>query len=55
MGYAATGRQITIRTMDLHQVRDDRIVTTWHLEDFGGLIAQLSAPDEAAVPPGAWA
>jgi steroid delta-isomerase-like uncharacterized protein len=55
MGYAATGRRIAIRTMDVHQVRGDRIVTTWHLEDFAGLIAQLSTPDEAAVQRGAWA
>jgi steroid delta-isomerase-like uncharacterized protein len=54
MGHAATGRRIVIRTMDIHQVRGDRIVTTWHLEDFAGLIAQLSAPDEAAVQRGAW-
>jgi steroid delta-isomerase-like uncharacterized protein len=55
MGHAATGRRITIRTMDIHQVRDGRIVTTWHLEDFAGLIAQLTAPDEAAIQREAWA
>jgi steroid delta-isomerase-like uncharacterized protein len=54
MGHAPTGRRIAIRTMDMHQVRGDRIVATWHLEDFAGLIAQLSAPDEAAVQRGAW-
>jgi steroid delta-isomerase-like uncharacterized protein len=54
MGHAATGRRIAIRTMDLHQVRGGRIAITWHLEDFAGLMAQLSAPDDAAVPPGAW-
>ncbi|MBV9794926.1 MAG: ester cyclase [Actinobacteria bacterium] len=54
MGYAATGRRIAIRTMDLHRIRDDRIAITWHLEDFAGLIAQLSGPDEAAGQPGPW-
>jgi hypothetical protein len=43
-----------MRTMDIHQIRDDRIVVTWHLEDFAGLMAQLSAPAGAAVRE-AWA
>lgn len=54
MGYAATGQRIAIRTMDIHQVKGDRIVVTWHLEDFAGLIAQLSAPDEAGIQRAAW-
>ena len=49
MGHQPTGRRIEMRTMDLHQVRDGRIVTTWHLEDFAGLAAQLSAPADAPV------
>ena len=44
MGHAPTGRRIEMRTMDIHHVRDGRIVTTWHLEDFAGLMAQLTAP-----------
>lgn len=55
MGYEPTGRRIEMRTMDIHQVRGDRIVTTWHLEDIAGLIAQLSAPDGAAIQRGGWA
>jgi predicted ester cyclase len=47
MGYQPTGRRIEMRTMDIHQVRDNRIVVTWHLEDFAGLIAQLTAPAES--------
>jgi hypothetical protein len=27
----------------------DRIVVTWHLEDFAGLMVQLSAPVDAPV------
>jgi hypothetical protein len=39
--------------MDIHQLRDNRIVATWHLEDFAGLIAQLNAPTDAPAP-AAW-
>jgi predicted ester cyclase len=53
MGHEPTGRRIEMRTMDIHQVRDNRIVITWHLEDFAGLIAQLTAPAEAPIR-GAW-
>jgi len=53
MGHAPTGRRIEMRTMDIHQVRDGKIVTTWHLEDFAGLMAQLTAPADAPTRP-AW-
>ena len=53
MGYEPTGRRIEIRTMDIHQVRDNRIVVTWHLEDFAGLMAQLAAPTDTPAP-AAW-
>ena len=53
MGHEPTGRRIEMRTMDIHQVRDDKIVITWHLEDFAGLMAQLTAPAEAHTR-GAW-
>jgi steroid delta-isomerase-like uncharacterized protein len=49
MGYEPTGRRIEMRTMDIHQVCDGRIVATRHLEDFAGLIAQLTAPTSAPV------
>ena len=49
MGHQPTGRRIEMRTMDVHQVRDGRIVTTWHLEDFAGLFAQLNSPVDAPV------
>ena len=54
LGHPPTGRRIEMRTMDIHQVRDDRIVVTWHLEDFAGLMAQLTAAAGAPVPR-AWA
>lgn len=53
MGHQPTGKRIEMRTMDVHQVRDGKIVSTWHLEDFAGLVAQLSAPADAPTPP-AW-
>jgi steroid delta-isomerase-like uncharacterized protein len=49
MGLEPTGRRIEIRTMDIHQVRDNQIVATWHLEDFAGLMAQLTGPAESPV------
>ena len=49
MGHEPTGRRLEMRTMDIHQVRDNRIVVTWHLEDFAGLMAQLTAPAESPV------
>jgi len=36
MGHEPTGKRIEMRTMDVHQVRDGKIVTTWHLEDRPG-------------------
>lgn len=53
MGHEPTGKRIEMRTMDLHQVRNGRIVATWHLEDFAGLMAQLNAPADAPTP-AAW-
>ena len=49
MGHQPTGRRIEMRTMDVHRVQDGRIVTTWHLEDFAGLMAQLAAGPEVPV------
>ncbi|WP_432571656.1 ester cyclase [Kineococcus sp. SYSU DK005] len=50
MGHQPTGRRIEMRTMDIHQVRAGKIVTTWHLEDFAGLMAQLTTAPEAPTP-----
>ncbi|PZE91733.1 ester cyclase [Curtobacterium sp. MCBD17_008] len=50
MGHEPTGKRIEMRTMDVHQVRDGKIVTTWHLEDFAGLMSQLNAPADAPTP-----
>jgi steroid delta-isomerase-like uncharacterized protein len=53
MGHEPTGKRIEMRTMDIHQIRDGKIVTTWHLEDFAGLMAQLNAPADGPTP-AAW-
>jgi steroid delta-isomerase-like uncharacterized protein len=53
MGLEPTGKRIEMRTMDVHQVRGGKIVATWHLEDFAGLLHQLNAPVDAPVP-AAW-
>lgn len=50
LGHEPTGKHIEMRTMDVHQVRDGKIVTTWHLEDFAGLMGQLNAPADAPTP-----
>ncbi|WP_058749063.1 ester cyclase [Curtobacterium oceanosedimentum] len=53
MGHQPTGKRIEMRTMDVHQVRDGKIVATWHLEDFAGLMGQLNTPADAPTP-AAW-
>ncbi|WP_220032888.1 ester cyclase [Curtobacterium sp. MCBD17_023] len=49
-GHEPTGKRIEMRTMDVHQVRDGKIITTWHPEDFAGLMSQLNAPADAPTP-----
>jgi steroid delta-isomerase-like uncharacterized protein len=43
MGIPATGRPVEYRACDIHRVLDGRIVQSWHLEDFFGLLGQLGA------------
>jgi predicted ester cyclase len=54
MGQAPTGRRVAIRTMDIHEVQDGRIARTWHLEDFAGLMAQLTAPEGTPAETRPW-
>lgn len=44
LGVEATGREVTFNTIDIHRVENDRIVESWHIEDFFGLMQQLTAP-----------
>ncbi|MFB7271771.1 ester cyclase [Streptomyces sp. NPDC056244] len=47
LGIPATGRQVEIRASDYHQVEGGRIVRSWHLEDYYGVVQQLSAGNNA--------
>ncbi len=42
-GVAATGRLVTFTALDIHQVKDNVIIETWHVEDFAGVVRQLRA------------
>jgi len=41
MGIAPTGKFVSIRLHEIHQLNGERITTTWHLEDWFGLFMQL--------------
>ncbi|MCG0289115.1 ester cyclase [Streptomyces sp. PSAA01] len=43
LGVAPTGRTVAFRAFDFHQIKDGKIASTWHLEDFFGLQLQLGA------------
>jgi steroid delta-isomerase-like uncharacterized protein len=40
-GIAATGKQVRIGLHDFHTIKDGRVTTTWHMEDWFGLFLQL--------------
>lgn len=41
MGIAATGKKVSIRLHEMHQLNGERITATWHMEDWLGLFMQL--------------
>lgn len=41
MGIEPTGKFVSIRLHEIHQLNGERITTTWHLEDWFGLFIQL--------------
>lgn len=41
MGIKPTGKFVSIRLHEIHQLNGERITTTWHLEDWFGLFMQL--------------
>ncbi|MYZ35432.1 MULTISPECIES: ester cyclase [unclassified Streptomyces] len=47
LGIPATGRQVEIRASDYHHVEGGRIVRSWHLEDYYGVIRQLNAGNDS--------
>ena len=42
-GIPATGKPISIMTIDIHQIKDGKVVKTWHLENWMAAMAQLGA------------
>ncbi len=41
-GNTSTGKAFTFTAMDIHRIVGGKIVQTWHVEDFAGMMAQLS-------------
>jgi steroid delta-isomerase-like uncharacterized protein len=41
VGVPATNRPVTFQTIDIHRVEGDRIVETWHVEDWLSVLFQL--------------
>ena len=42
LGVAPTGRSFSVMTIDIHEVREGRVARTYHVEDWGSAIRQLS-------------
>lgn len=40
-GLPATNQRVTLAWIDIHKIANDQIVESWHLEDVGGLLAQM--------------
>ncbi|RZI56757.1 MAG: ester cyclase [Rubrivivax sp.] len=40
-GIAPTGKQVSFRIHEFHTLADNRVTTTWHMEDWFGLFLQL--------------
>jgi len=40
-GIAATGKPVSFRLHEFHTIKDGRVSTTWHMEDWFGLFLQL--------------
>ncbi|MBC0856527.1 ester cyclase [Pantoea stewartii] len=41
MGIAATGKKISVRLHEFHQLDGQRITTTWHMEDWFAMFLQI--------------
>jgi predicted ester cyclase len=40
-GIASKGRKLSIQAVDIHEMRDGKIVRTWHTEDWSTGLRQL--------------
>ena len=38
----ATGKRARFAYMDMHRISDGKIVESWHIEDYAGMMQQLS-------------
>lgn len=47
-GIAATGRTVSVRLHEFHEIEDARLTRTWHMEDWFGLFLQLGKFPEQA-------
>lgn len=43
MGVPHSGKRFSVMTIDIHTVRDGKLVTAHHVEDWAGALRQLSA------------
>ncbi|MBV8224510.1 MAG: ester cyclase [Verrucomicrobia bacterium] len=43
LGIKPTGKSVEVSLHEFHHLRDGRIIRTWHLEDWFGLLQQLNA------------
>ena len=48
-GVPGTGQPFRVRIHEFHQIADDRIVRTWHLEDWHGWLQQAGAQGQAGA------
>ncbi len=46
MGFPAKSRKMTIQAIDIHEVKDGKIVRTWHTEDWMTGLHQLGVFDK---------
>lgn len=44
LGIAATGKRMQFDTIDIHQIDQERITRSWHIEDFYSLSKSLQEP-----------
>jgi steroid delta-isomerase-like uncharacterized protein len=42
-GIPPTGKKVTIRFMDIHRLKDGKIIEGWHIEDLFGALQQIGA------------
>lgn len=51
LGAAPSGRTLTIQAIDIHEVRNGKIIRTWHSEDWMNGLRQLGFFEQKPVSP----